>query len=351
MREPAVGDTLDGYELQALLARGGMATIFKAIECETGRSVALKIPHIQYESDVVFYERFRREEEAARRLDHPNVVKALPPIGEKSRMYMVMEYVEGVPLSQRLEEGRPLPTAQAIDIARQTCEALAYLHAHGVVHRDVKPGNLLLTAQGQVKILDFGIAHIEAARRLTMSGLSVSFGTPDYMAPEQMRGRVGDARVDIYALGTALYQMLTGRLPYASADWEAMLRAKRLEDPVSPSAHVRDIDPSLEAIVMKAIAHDPADRYAVAIDMLADLRDPSGVPLRDPAMPYPRSRRRNLRPLAACAAVLVALCGIGWIARLSYRRVLETRAAAAGSASHDRSEVVRTAGQTAPAAP
>jgi serine/threonine-protein kinase len=326
MRDPGVGDTLDGYQLEALLARGGMATVFRAVDPVSGAPVALKVPHIQYECDVVFYERFRREEEAARHLDHPNVVKALPPRGEKSRMYMVLEYVDGVPLSTLLHEGRPLPTEQAIDIARQTCDALAYLHAQGVVHRDIKPGNILLTPGGQVKILDFGIAHVEAARRLTISGLSVSFGTPDYMAPEQMRGRVGDGRSDIYALGTMLYKMLTGHLPFTAADWEKLLRAKRLDDPTPPSAWVPGIAPSLEAIVMRAIAPAPADRYATAIDLLADLRDPFAVSPRPVTGAAPR-RRLDPRPLAAVAAVLAALSGIGGIAWLSHKRVAESAAA------------------------
>jgi eukaryotic-like serine/threonine-protein kinase len=330
MRDPNVGDTLDGYELTELLARGGMATIFKAVDLELGKTVALKVPHIQYESDVVFYERFCREEEAAQRVDHPNVVKAFSPRREKSRMYMVLEYVDGVPLSSVLLDGRALPTAQAIDIARQICDALAYLHAQGIFHRDVKPGNVLLTPSGQVKILDFGIAHIAAARRLTISGLSASFGTPCYMAPEQMLGRVGDGRVDVYALGTMLYQMLTGRLPYCGDDWETLLRAKRLDDPTPPSAHVPDIDPALEAIIMRAIEPVPADRYATAVDMLADLRNPSAVPPRDPATSRAQPRhRRNLRPLAAVLVVVAALCGIGWIARLSHRRAVESIAATA----------------------
>jgi serine/threonine protein kinase len=329
MRDPCVGDTLDGYQLTELLARGGMATIFKAVDPGSGETVALKVPYIQYESDVVFYERFRREEKAARQLDHPNIVRALAPRGDKSRMYMVMELVDGAPLSSILQEGRPLPTAQALDIARQTCDALAYLHARGILHRDVKPGNILLTRDQQVKILDFGIAHIEAARRLTISGLSVSFGTPDYMAPEQMRGRVGDARVDIYALGTMLYQMLTGRLPYPAGDWEALLRAKRLDDPTPPSAQVAGIDPALEAVVMKAIELAPDDRYATAVDMLEDLRNPSGVAPRALARSRRSPRHRiDPRPVAAALAIVVALSGIGGIVWLSHERVVESTRAA-----------------------
>jgi eukaryotic-like serine/threonine-protein kinase len=320
VRDPSVGDVLDGYELTALVARGGMATVFKAVG-QDGKTVALKIPHLECESDVVFYERFRREEQAALRVDHPNVVKAISPHGEKSRIYMVLEYVDGVPLSSLLEEGRRVPTAHAIELSRQICDALACLHAQGIVHRDVKPGNILVTPNGQAKIIDFGIAHIAAARRLTVSGLSPSFGTPGYMAPEQMRGRAGDGRVDVYALGTMLYQMLTGRLPYSGDDWETLLRAKRLDDPTPPSAHVPDIDPALEAIIMKAIEPDAADRYPSAADMLADLRDPASVPPRAIARSAaPPRHRRDLRLVAAVITIVAALCLIGWIAWLSHRR-------------------------------
>jgi serine/threonine-protein kinase len=328
VRDLVAGDTLDGYRIAALLARGGMAAIFEAVDEESGETVALKVPHIQYEADVVFWERFRREEEMALRLDHPNLVKARAPRREKSRVYLIMEYVEGTSLAALLGEGRPLDAAEAVDIARQTCDALAYLHGQGVVHRDVKPGNVLLTPRRQVKLLDFGISHLGTARRLTISGLSASIGTPDYMAPEQLRGRAGDARVDLYALGTMLYEMLTGRLPYAGSDWETRARAKRLEDPTPASALLPGIDPALEGIVMRAIAPGLADRYGTAAELLIDLRNPSAAAPRAGARWNARPRRRiDPMRVAAAVAVVVALCGVGGIAWLSHRRIVETAAA------------------------
>ncbi|BDG04736.1 serine/threonine-protein kinase [Anaeromyxobacter oryzae] len=324
MRDPGVGDVLDGHRIEALLARGGMASVFRAVDEASGDPVALKVPHMQYEADVVFYERFRREEEMALRLDHPNLVRARPPPREKTRVYLIMEYVDGVSLAELLGGG-PLPPAQAVEIARQSCDALAYLHAHGVVHRDVKPGNVLLTREGHVKLLDLGIAHVETARRLAITDLSASIGTPDYMTPEQMQGRAGDARVDLFALGTMLYEMLTGRLPYAGGGWEARARAKRLGAPTPPSAHVPELHPGLESIVMKAIDPVLEERYASAVDLLADLRDPSAVAPRDlTRAAVRRTPRLDPRPVAALLAILAALSVVGGVGWLAHRRGLET---------------------------
>ena len=182
MRDPAVGDRIDQYLLTELLARSGMASIFKATDTESGQPVALKIPHVQFESDVVFSERFRREDETGQTLSHPNVVRILKP-REKTGVYLAMEYVEGRSLRAMMDGKTPLPRDRALDVAAQVLDALAYLHDQGVVHRDIKPENILVTPSGQVKILDFGIALFTAERRLTWTGLSHTVGTPDYMAP------------------------------------------------------------------------------------------------------------------------------------------------------------------------
>jgi eukaryotic-like serine/threonine-protein kinase len=276
MRELLVGDHLDRYEITDLLARSGMAAIYRARDTETGESVALKVPHFQFESDVVFHERFRREEALGQRLAHPAIIKFLPP-REKSRMYIAMELVEGTSLRALLAPQKPMATERALDIARQLCEALVYLHAERVVHRDLKPENVLVLADGRVKLLDFGIALDESARRLTWFGLSSTVGTPDYMAPEQASGRRGDARSDVYALGTILYEMLTGHLPYASTNAAGMVRAKAVEPPEPPSRHVPGLDPRLEDIVLHAIEPSPRSRYATAAAMLEDLADPARV--------------------------------------------------------------------------
>jgi eukaryotic-like serine/threonine-protein kinase len=168
----------------------------------------------------------------------------------------------------------PLPVEQALDIARQVWAGLAALHAKGIVHRDVKPENIHVTASGQVKILDFGIALLPSARRLTWAGLSAVLGTPDYMAPEQIRGRRGDARTDVYAAGTLLYGMLTGNLPFEAPNPAAVMRAKMDAAPTPPSRHARGLAPTIDAIIMRAIERDPRDRQASAAELLEDLASP-----------------------------------------------------------------------------
>jgi serine/threonine protein kinase len=287
MREVSVGENLDQYKLTEVIARSGMASIFAAIDQIDHSTVAIKVPYMQFESDVVFYGRFQREEEVGRRLNHPGIIKVLTP-RHKSRMYIAMEFIDGPSLRAMMREPGGMPTGKVLDIARQICEALVYMHSQGVVHRDLKPENILVTADGKIKIMDFGIALDESARRLTWSGLSSTIGTPDYMAPEQVSGRRGDVRTDIYSLGVILYEMLTGNLPYSGPNVYNVMRAKTAEDPQPPSAFKPDIDGHLEEIILHAIERSPRDRYSSAQQMLEALRDPSRV--------EPKGRAQRLKP-------------------------------------------------------
>ena len=323
MREATVGDKIDQYLLTDVIARGTMAMIYKAHDVESGATVVLKVPHFQYESDIVFSQRFRREEEVGQRLDHPNVVRILGP-QEKSRVYLAMEYVPGCTLRARMQSGQPIARTEALEIATQLCAALDYLHANGVVHRDLKPENIILTPGGQVKLVDFGIARFEGARRITWGGSAHLLGTPDYMAPEQIGGSRGDARSDLYAVGTILYEILMGNLPYHEDNSRALLRAKtRRQQPLRPSYYVPNFDAALEAILLKAIAPVPHDRYANATQLLRDLRDPTAITVEEIA-PLPRrwSRRPVRQKVAVALAVAVALGGLASLMALSAPRPL-----------------------------
>jgi eukaryotic-like serine/threonine-protein kinase len=268
------GDVLDDFEISSVLARSGMGSIFRAKQRSTGRAVVLKVPHLHFESDVAFYSRFLREERIGLRLDHHAIVKVIPN-AKRSRQYLVMEYVEGPSLWRMMKAQGRIPVDLALDIGRQICEALAYMHRAGVVHRDLKPENIVIDSSDRAHIIDFGIALDFSDRRITWGRLSSRLGTPEYMAPEQIRGKRGDGRVDVYALGIILYEMLSGRSAYVAESPALLIKAKSKRDARPLSDVAPNVDPRIAAVISRAIARDPKDRYANADAMLDALRDPS----------------------------------------------------------------------------
>src|SRR5947208_1505216 len=297
------GARLDQYELEDVIARSGMATIYRARDRENGHTVALKVPHLEYASDLVFHRRFEREEAIGQRLQHPAVVRVLRP-RTKSRLYLVMEYVDGELLRERLRgEGR-LPIATAIELGIKIADALVYLHGQGVVHRDLKPENIMLTADGGVKLMDFGIAFDATQGDLTWSGLSPSVGTPEYMAPEQVRARHGDERTDLYSLGVILYEMLTGKVPWSGDSAQQVMHAKLEEDPTPPRALRPEIPPALEEVVLHALERRPERRPESALELREALAHLDSVVITNRA-----ARLRRARRLPRWARALVRIGG------------------------------------------
>src|SRR5579862_6860513 len=270
------GDQLDHYRIEKLVARSGMASIYRAVDVRNERPVALKIPHPEVEADPLFFDRFRREEDIGKKLDHPGVMKVFED-EDRNRIYMVMEWVDGRLLRQILIEQKKMPVERAVKIALGICDALEYIHGQGVVHRDLKPENIMVDADDHVKLIDFGIAGAAGARRLTFAKITQAMGTPDYISPEQVKSKRGDARSDIYALGVMLYEMVTGEVPFHGPNPLAIMNDRMLNNPTPPRELNPEISPELQEIVYRALERNPANRYASAREFAHDLRHPELV--------------------------------------------------------------------------
>jgi serine/threonine-protein kinase len=308
------GEILDDrFLIVETISHSGMASIFKAQDLHNeNQPVAVKVPHIQFEGDPGFFTRFQREQEIGLKLNHPFILKFLPVTTPRSRPYIVTEYLRGCTLAHLLQAMRPLPEKDALKIASLIAEGLEYLHAHGVFHRDLKPQNIMICCDGTIRIMDFGIACATDMRRVTFTGFSQALGTPDYLAPEQVQGKRGDARTDIYSLGAILYEMLTGRTPFEGDNTLALMNARLTSDPVAPRQLNAALTPPAEEIVLHALARQPSDRYSSAVAMKKDLDDPAQVKVTDLCRHLQASTRwtralQKLRWLSVCILLPLGL--------------------------------------------
>jgi len=281
-----VGDRLDHYQVEALAAESGMARIYRAKDLRDGRLVGIKVPHFEVEADPLLFDRFKREEEIGKRLDHPGVMKAFENEG-RSRVYMVMEWIDGRLLRRVLNGEKKPSTERAVHLTIKICEALDYIHTHGVVHRDLKPENIMVDSEDCIKLIDFGIARSAKARRLTFGKLTRTMGTADYISPEQVKSNRADARSDLYSVGVMLYEMLTGEMPFDGPNAFAVISDRLLNDPIPPRERNPEISPQLQEIIYRALERNPANRYASASEFANDLQNPESVEVTE---------RRELRP-------------------------------------------------------
>ena len=310
--ELATGMVLDDrFELAELVARSYQAQIFKARDRRTGEMVAVKAPLLAVESDMAGFERFQREEQIGARLDHPSVLRFIP-VADKSRPYLVMEFIEGETLNDLMMRSGRLPEAEVVRIAGVVCEALDYLHRQGIAHRDIKPENIILCPDGRYRLIDFGLACTARTRRLTFAKLSSVMGTPDYIAPERAQGKRGDHRSDVYSLGAILYQMVTGVPPFEGENPFVVMNARLISDPPSPRSRRPDLSPALEETILHAMERDPRRRIESARALRAELEHPETVELTQRHLRLETSTpwKQRLSWLRAAGFGLIALYGI-----------------------------------------
>ncbi|HEY3898772.1 MAG TPA: protein kinase [Chthoniobacter sp.] len=312
------GQTLDNrFLVEEVISRSGMGSIYKARDTTNNETVAIKIPYIQLESDPASFSRFQREAEIGKVLHHPNILRFIQ-VPDQSRPYIVMEYLEGKPLSQVMNDVRPIPVDDAVQIASQACGALAHMHEHKIVHRDLKPQNIMICNDGSLRIIDFGIAKATEMRRITFAGFSPTLGTPDYMAPEQVKGQRGDERTDIYSLGAVLYEMTTGSVPFEGPNPFIVMNSRITGDPMAPRKRNPAIPEEIEEIILHAMEREPHRRYSSAAAMKAELDNPESVKItgRAESLQAPKAWRthwQGMRVVVLSALIPIILFLLAWL--------------------------------------
>ena len=301
MNDELIGTTLGHCVIDELLGQGGMARVYRGKQKNLDRYVAIKVLPPYYAADPAFVDRFKLEARAMAKLSHPNIVTVHDAGEENGRLFIIMEYVGGGALRQKMANSMQM--REVLQVVREVASALTYAHSMGIVHRDVKPVNVLLDTSGRAVLSDFGIAKVlQTSMALTRDGAGV--GTPEYMSPEQCRGGQVDARTDIYALGVMLYEMLTGHTPFEADNYTALAHAHIYEPPPPPSQRNPRVSPAVQAVVMKALEKDPANRFQKATEMASALEAAAAaqapvVPMARPAAPSAARVPAGPRPVPA----------------------------------------------------
>jgi eukaryotic-like serine/threonine-protein kinase len=265
-----IGDQFDHFQIRGHIAQGGMSDIYRAYDLLSGKDVVLKVPDRMTIGDPAQFERFQRELEVMRTLDHPSILKGLGSGRYNNTPYLVTELVSGESMRDFVHRVAPLQPDKAIELIRKIADGLAHCHDHGIIHRDLKPENILFSEEGQPVILDFGLALTKGAYRVTYANLSGTAGTPDYMSPEQVEGKRGDARTDLYALGIMFFELLSGRTPFTGDNTMAVM-SQHLNGAIPRlDAEQPAVTPQLAAVIARCLQRNPDDRYP---DMHAFIHD------------------------------------------------------------------------------
>lgn len=311
MIDIAVGTQLDHFRIDRLVASSKTTALYHATDLDSGASVAIKVPHINMAADATFAERFHREEEIGTNLNHPGVMKVIPN-PHSTGVYMVLEWIDGRLLRDVISGEAPVAQERAIHIARGILEALDYIHSHGIVHRDLRPEHVILLADDRVKLVDFGLAGQVGAKRVTFTNIAELISDGNYLAPEQIAGKRGDARSDLYAVGVMLYEMLSGTLPHGEVTSLDRFNDRILHDPIPIRKINASVSPQIEEILRRALERGPTHRYANARDFAHDLANPDSVQIaqevRPPNMVAPRSEASRNLILYGLLIIPVALC-------------------------------------------
>jgi serine/threonine-protein kinase len=318
---PAVGDRVGHYLVERPLGKGGEAAAFQGQDLQSGRSVVLKFLEPSQIGELAAYERLRREVAIGRLLEHPGIPRLLESREDARPPYIVLEFMDGQSLRRIMDAAPRLPVRRALEIATNLADIVAYCHTHRVYHRDLKPENILVDGEGRVKIIDFGIALMEGAPRVTWRGFSGLVGTPEYMAPEQIRGERGGPQTDVYALGLILYEMLAGHPPYRSSNPLSTMYQHLNMNPEPLHLLRPDVPEDVAAIIARAMRRRKEDRFADAAELYTALRHPEqvdrtilqradpplGAPLRDSLLRHPLVLLGSIALATAALVVLAEL--------------------------------------------